>query len=250
MKIKLVLLFSFLLLAQQAYSFDSYDHILLDKNASFKLCGELPYQRVRRDCTSLSGMEFKECLEREKNDPMLVEQEGKEYLCVNSESKKGAEILENYLINSKETKGCMVENIESLYGSIIKKENFKKMFNEYEEVLGKPIKLSYGIDTKNSIAFLQMDFNEVRIPGYSRNSLELSWSVFSEKGPCSKWNNKVIHKKMSKELTNITMIMGTKKKFDPLEGAGRQLADEGVYDGNRFQDQIRNTDRRLPASSN
>ena len=241
-----------LFISTPALTFTSFNQILHDKNSSIRLCGDLPYSRVRRDCTNLKGMDFKECLEREKTEPMLVEQDTNEYLCVNSETSKGAEILETFLINSRQDNGCMVKNVEALYGDILHKDSIKKLLKAYEDTIGKPIKLSYGIDTKNAIAFLLIDFNNVEIPGYTKNTLELSWSVFNEKGPCQPWNVSLIHNKLQKELTNITLIKGMKKKFDPLEGT-RQLAGDNVFDGDRFKQPFVNDFQssgslRIPAS--
>lgn len=231
-----------------AYAED-FNYILVNEHANFQLCGNLPYQRLRRDCTALPGLEFKECLEREKSDPMYVRQDTSEYLCINSQTKKGVEILEQEMNLSQDSNGCMSKKIKSLYGEVLSQKSFQDMIKRYSKMIGKNVKVSYGIDTQSNIAYLQMDLSEASIPGYAKSNIELNWSQFSENGPCGNWNSTAMIQKLDAELSTIAMVKEAKEKYDPLEGAVEHFTD--VYNHNKRQ--VKGTipsDSRSPAQLN
>jgi hypothetical protein len=219
-----------------------FNQILLDENISIRICGDLPYSRQRRNCTEKKGDEFQSCMNREKFDPKIVKNKNLNYGCINSDSTNGVKILEEILSKPSSQKSCMVQLVQELYGNILEGKTFRKTIQQYKKVMKGPVRLNYGIDLKNSVALLQMDYYNPDIQS-QRPSINLSKRKYKNKGPCGHWNKKSLLKKMNQELSLLILSTNANKKFDPLEGKSQISSD--IIDRTRSnQGQIR---QRKPA---
>ena len=192
--------------SQKNTSSPNIGQVLNNPNVSIRLCGDLNYARVRRDCSKLEGMDFKTCLRKEQSDPLIVEQENTEYACVNSDSSVGIEILKKFLGHKSNANSCINRKIEDLNSKILADQKVMELINKFQKDFGNTVKINYGVDTKNKVAILQIDFNQLNINGYKKDSVELNMSLYQENGPCPMWDKYSIYNVINGEYRKISSL--------------------------------------------
>ncbi|MEC7276014.1 MAG: hypothetical protein VXV96_06820 [Bdellovibrionota bacterium] len=225
---------------------DGLNAFLGSENAQVGICGNMPVERKRRDC--LKSTDLKQCLELDRSNPLYVMSQDREenFLCINTSSTTGSQIIEEMVSSSLEM--CLSENVNSFYSDIIENPEFQEISQQFKESLGIPLKLNYAIDTLNSVSSIQLDLREFRGPGQGEEDITLNVSPYSQSAPCLKINSKNILKKVSQELARLTIKRGTEES--QLYGEKRDNS-RRVFDASRFgvaqkeEEGLKEADRKM-----
>jgi hypothetical protein len=153
------------------------------------------------------------------------------YSCINSSSSGGAELIKEVLEESENRDGCLARNVRSFYEELIQSEDFRELSREFETQLGRPLLLNFAIDTRDKVASLQLDLNEVTDPDQLERlpAINLLMARLNEQGACEPLDREQILGKVTEEFTRLSMIQ-TREAYDPLQQAGYERPSQQIYD--------------------
>ena len=203
----------------------------------------MPLIRKERNCAQ--STDFRTCLEMNKNNP-LYEHTGKDeknFLCINTTSTSGMKIIDEMVRGSENV--CLSENVNNFYRDVIDHPDFQGISSQFEESLGIPLRLSYAIDTNNSIASVQLDLHEYRGANATEDDITINVTPFAKTAPCSKLNAKSILKKASEELARIQLKIASSKGD---VASKTRVFDAGRFTAKNFEEGRKNTNTRSFAS--
>lgn len=207
---------------------DDYDALLMTENTIVSLCGELNFKRQSRNCIDATNL--KHCLDLNHRDPLYVYQEDPSYSCVNTSYSAGVNIIRGQLEESEKMGGCFANNFRNYYSEVVDSHEFLEISRRFEEGLGSPLKLNYGVDTKDGLFNLQLDTQEIEGPG--SEMVNISIGSFSEKGHCQKLSAKEVMAKITDEYNRLTLKVA-KKDYD-YYGDENPMSVK-VFDASRFE---------------
>ena len=217
---------------------NEYDALLMTENTTVALCGELHYKRQSRNCLDASNL--KQCLDLNHRDPLYIYQEKSSYSCVNSSYSAGVKIIKDQLIESEKLGGCLAGNFKYYYDEVVDSNEFMELSRRFQEGLGHPLKLNYGIDTKDGLFNLQMDTSHIE--GEDKEMINISIGNFKEKGHCQKISSKEIMAKITDEYNRLTLKVA-REEYDYY---GDRPMSQKVFDASRFNSS--DSPARLPSS--
>lgn len=223
---------------------DDFDELLMTEHTTVALCGNLHYRRQNRDC--LLASDLKRCLELNHKDPLFDYQEKTSYSCVNSSYSAGVHIIKDQLLISENNHGCLAGNFRKYFDEVVATKEFIELAHKYEESLGSPLKLNYGIDTKDGLFNLQMDTSQIE--GSNKKMINISIKRFKEKGHCKKVSAKEVIAKITNEITRLS-LKASRKEYD-YYGDGQKV-NSHVFNAsrsNRTHNNIK-VNSKAPASS-
>ncbi len=216
-----------------------FDALLMTEHTTVALCGELHYKRQSRDC--LQATDLKRCLDLNHIDPLFTYQEKTNYSCVNSSYSAGVNIIKDKLIESEKNGGCLAGNFRNYFSDVVDSSEFHALAQKFEEGLGQPLKLNYGIDTKDGLFNLQMDTSQIE--GSQEQMINISIGSFSEKGHCEKLSSKEIMAKITDELNRLSLKVA-REEYDYY--GDNQDINARVFDASRYTNSSGNS--KSPAS--
>ncbi len=205
---------------------EDFDALLMTENTTVALCGELNYKRQSRDC--LDSQNLKQCLDLNHRDPLYVYQEKSSYSCVNSSYSAGVKIIKDQLLESEKLGGCLAGNFRHYYDQVVDSNEFMELSRRFQENLGQPLRLNYGIDVKDGLFNLQMD--TTHIEGDHKEMINISIGNFSEKGHCQKLSSKEIMAKITDEYNRLSL----KVAREDYDYYGDKPMSARVFDASRF----------------
>jgi len=207
-----------------------YDALLMTEHTVVSLCGELNYKRQGRNC--IEAPNLKQCLELNERDPLFIYQQTTSYSCVNTSYSAGVEIIKDKLEQSQQSGGCLAGNFRRYYNEVVQSNEFNDLSAKFEENLGLPLKLNYGIDTKDGLFNLQMDTSELE--GTQMDMINISIGNFSESGHCQKISSREIMAKITDEYNRLSL----KVAHEDYDYYGDQPMSAKVFDASRFGDKV------------
>lgn len=219
---------------------DDFDALLMAEHTTVALCGELHYKRQSRNC--LKATDLKRCLDLNHIDPLFAYQEKPSYSCVNSSYTAGVDIIKDKLIESEQNGGCLAGNFRNYFSEVIDSSEFLSLAKKFEEGLGQPLKLNYGIDTKDGLFNLQMDTSHIE--SSSDDMINISIGSFSEKGHCEKLSSKEIMAKITDEFNRLSLKIA-REEYDYF--GDDQSINARVFDASRYNQEEGNS--KSPASA-
>ncbi len=222
--------------AQDDFPSSGFDGLIINENAVLGICGEFPYERDPRNCLQ-ENTDLKLCLHLNKVNPRFKRtlDNSVRYSCINSSSSGGAEVIKEVLEESESRDGCLARNVRSFYEELIQSEDFRELSREFEGQLGKPLLLNFAIDTRDQVASLQLDLNEVTDSDQVKKipAINLVMARLDEEGACASLDREKILGKVTEEFSRLSMIQ-SRQQYDPLQQAGFERPAQQVYDSNRF----------------
>lgn len=238
-----ILVFSLSLNAQDLSKLErsAFDGLIINENAVLGICSELPYERDPRDCLK-AGTDLKLCLHLNRVDPRFkrTRDNSSQYSCVNSLSSGGAEVIRELLDQSDHEDGCLARNVRAFYEDLIQSEDFRELSSKFEGDLGLPLVLNFTIDTRESVASIELDLKDPlnRDRGSDSDAKEeeavsLLISRFSPQDTCTSLDRNTVIEKVANEFNRLAMIQ-SRKKFDPLDQDGYEAPKPGIYDSGRY----------------
>lgn len=214
------------------YSQSPFRDLIINENAAVAICGDLNYKRQSRDCVN-EHVDLKRCLELDAIDPLFIFQEEKSYSCVNSSYSHGVGIIGDELEKSERLGGCLAKGVRHFYEEVINSREFRDLSEKYEETLGIPLKITYGIEAQNSIVDLQIDLSDITLKGIENRPISIQAISFSENAPCNLVGTNQILNIAAGELSRLTLI-SNRKDFDPMEEDNLNKLGNEVFDAKRY----------------
>ncbi len=216
-----------------------FDALLMAEHTTVALCGELHYKRQSRDC--LKATDLKRCLELNHLDPLFAYSEKTSYSCVNSSYSAGVNIIKDKLIKSEQSGGCLAGNFRNYFKEVADSSEFLSLAKKFQEGLGHPLKLNYGIDTKDGLFNLQMDTSQIE--SLNDEMINITIGSFSEKGHCEKLSSKQIMAKITDEFNRLSLKVA-RKDYD-YYGDDNEV-NSRIFDASRYNQ--KETNSKSPAS--
>lgn len=220
----------------------NFDGLIINENAVLGICSELPYERDPRDCLK-EDTDLKLCLHLNKVDPRFkrTKDNSVQYSCVNSSSSGGAEVIRELLDESDHEDGCLARNVRSFYEELIQSEDFRDLSSKFEGELGIPLVLNFTIDTRESVASIELDLKapmkrsakKSLNPEERAEAVSLLISRFTPQDTCRPMDRNIVLEKVTNEFTRLAMIQ-SRHKFNPLEQDDYEAPERGVYDSGRY----------------
>jgi|GEM_PF-2175059 len=226
------LFISSLVCSTNTFSQSSFKDLIINENAAVAICGDLNYKRQSRDCIN-DHVDLKRCLELDAIDPLFIFQEEKSYSCVNSSYTHGVAIIGDELETSERLGGCLAKGVRHFYEEVINSQDFRDLSLKYEETLGIPLKITYGIEVENSIVDLQIDLSDITLNGVENRPISIQAISFNESAPCNLIGTNQILNIAAGELSRLTLI-SNRKGFDPMEEDSFNKLGEEVFDAKRY----------------
>lgn len=219
-----------LLIIPTTFAQTDFNAMLVSENATISYCGELNYKREARNCIDPNVSDLKRCLELNMIDPLYVYQEEANYSCVNSSYKSGVDIITDELEASESNGGCLAEGLKAFYNDIIANEEFISLSQKFEEGLGAPLMLSYGVDSKDSLFNLQLDIS--KIEGENSDPVNLYILNYDETGKCNTFSADQVIAQITSEFNRMA-INHSNKDVDFIEVEPQE---KEIFDSSRFSE--------------